>query len=202
MEDRKMRKIVLMVMVVLATAGFSNAVTNLLSNSSFESHADDGYGREMPTGFGLWAANWTNIPNTEVVTLDARTGSASFQMDSSHGGDAALTYTLGQLPVGYYHVGGWFKGIGTGGKVGVDMFAPDWSSWYWGDGASLAGISADTWTYAGFDFQVTDPTVQFNFVVKSAAGSPVFLADDVIAVPEPLTLSMLALGGLFLSRRK
>jgi hypothetical protein len=168
-----MKKTLLMVMVVLAVAGFSNAATNLLSNSSFESHADDGYGREMPTGYGLWTTTWGSIPNTEVVTTDARTGLASFQMDASAGGSTALTYTLGQLPVGY-----------------------------WGGGSSLDGISATEWTYVGFDFQVTEPTVQFNFVVKGAAGSPVFLADDVIAVPEPLTLSMLALGGLFLRRRK
>jgi hypothetical protein len=201
-----MKKMLLIVMAVLAIAGFSNAATNLLPNSSFESHADDGYGREMPTGFGLWTEgwNWSHIPNTEVVTTDARTGSASFQMDDSAalgGAACALTYTLGQLPVGYYHVGGWFKGDGTGGKVGVDMFAPDWSTWYWGDGASLSGISATEWTYAGFDFQVTDPTVQFNFVVKANGGSPAFLVDDVIAVPEPITLTVLALGGLLLRRK-
>ncbi|OHB61024.1 MAG: hypothetical protein A2Y12_02720 [Planctomycetes bacterium GWF2_42_9] len=201
-----MRKMLLMVMAVLAIAGFSNAATNLLSNSSFESHADDGYGREMPTGYGLWTEgwNWGVIPNTEVITTDARTGSASFQMDGTTSGAAvALTYTLGQLPVGYYHVGGWFKGAGTNSIIGVDMFAPDWSAWYWGDGSSLAGISATEWTYVGFDFQVTDPTVQFNFVVKNTAGScPAFLVDDVVAVPEPLTLSILALGGLFLRNRK
>ncbi|HBG26797.1 MAG: hypothetical protein A2Y10_05445 [Planctomycetes bacterium GWF2_41_51] len=202
-----MRKILVMVVVVLVTAAVGNAAVNLLNNSSFESHADDGYGREMPTGFGLWTEgwNWNYIPNTEVVTLDARTGSASFQIDDSQGiGGAAvaLTYTLGQLPVGYYHVGGWFKGDGTGGTVGVDMFAPDWSSWYWGGGTSLAGISADTWTYAGFDFQVTDPAVQFNFVVKGTAATPAFLVDDVIAVPEPVSLSLLALGALLLRRRK
>jgi hypothetical protein len=201
-----MKKTLVMIMVVLAAAGLGNAATNLLSNSSFESHADDGYGREMPTGYGLWTEgwNWSRIPNTEVVTTDARTGSASFQMDNSAalgGAACALTYTLGQLQVGYYHVGGWFKGDGTGGTVGVDMFAPDWSMWYWGGGSSLAGISASEWTYVGFDFQVTDPTVQFNFIVKGAANSPAFLVDDVIAVPEPLTLSMLALGGLLLRRK-
>ncbi len=202
-----MKKTLVMVMVVLAAAGFSSAAVNLISNSSFESYADDGYGRMMPTGFGLWTEswNWSNIPNTEVVTIDALTGLVSFQMDDSAaigGAACALTYTLGQLPVGYYHVGGWFKGDGAGGTVGVDMFAPDWSAWYWGDGSSLAGISADEWTYVGFDFQVTDPTVQFNFVVKGAANTPAFLVDDVIAVPEPMTLSVLALGGLLLRRRK
>lgn len=201
-----MKKMLVMVMVVLAAAGLGNAATNLLSNSSFESYADDGYGRLMPTGFGLWTEgwNWSRIPNTEVVTTDARTGSASFQMDDSAalgGAACALTYTLGQLPVGYYHVGGWFKGNGSGGIVGVDMFAPDWSMWYWGGGSSLASISATEWTYVGFDFQVTDPTVQFNFIVKASANSPAFLVDDVIAVPEPMTLSILALGGLLLRRK-
>jgi hypothetical protein len=198
-----MRKVFVMVVAVLMAAGVGSAA-NLLTNSSFETHADDGYGREMPGApWGLWTADWGTIgPDVEVVTTDALDGVASFQIKSA-AGSGTLTYTLGQLSTGWYHVGGFFKGTATSGaNVGVDMFSPDWSAWYWGDGASLAAINTDTWTYVGFDFQVTDPTVQFNFVVRSGAAGSDFKIDSVQATPEPATLALLGLGALLLRRRK
>jgi hypothetical protein len=196
---------VLLFVAVIAVS--ANAVTvDLLPNGGFETHGDDGYGREMPTdGYGLWTdgGNWGNIPDTQIVTTDAHTGLASFQVDTGTGySDVALTYELGQLDVGYYHVGGFFKG--GNGIIGVDMFSTDWSSYYWG-GSTATGVNAD-WTYAGFDFEVTDATVQFNFIIKGFTGTDSFLVDDVQAVtdvvPEPMTLGLLGLGGLFIRRRK
>jgi len=115
----------LVIVMVLALVGVSNA--NMLPNSSFETYADDGYGRIMPAGYGLWTdgGNWGNIPNTEISTADALTGSASFQMDPGTGySDVALTYGLGILPNGVYHISGYVKGAGASGIIGVDMFAP------------------------------------------------------------------------------
>lgn len=192
----------LVILLSLALAGVSNAY--MLPNSSFETHADDGYGREMPAGYGLWTdgGNWGNIPNTEVSTVDALTGSASFQMDPGAGySDVALTYGLGILPNGVYHMSGYVKGAGALGQIGVDMFAPDWSAWWWGGGASVSTATADNWTQFTFDITVTTPA-QWNFIVKGYVGSAAFLVDDVQFTPEPATLSLLALGGLLLRKRK
>ena len=192
----------LVIVMVLALVGVSNA--NNLPNSSFETYADDGYGRLMPAGYGLWTdgGNWGNIPNTQISTADALTGSASFKMAPGAGySDVALTYGLGILPNGVYQISGYVKGAGANGHIGVDMFAPDWSGFWWGDGANVSSATANAWTKFTFGITVTTPA-QWNFVVKGYVGSAAFLVDDVAVTPEPATLGLLALGGLLLRKRK
>jgi len=198
-----MKKILLMIVAVCVTAGLANAGYPM-TNTSFESYADDGYGRFMPADYGLWTdgGNWGNIPNTQISTADALTGSASFKIDPGTGySDVALTYGLGILPNGVYHISGYVKGAGALGQIGVDMFAPDWSAWWWGGGASVSSANADTWTKFNFDITV-GTAAQWNFVVKGFVGSAAFLVDDVAVTPEPATMALLALGGLMLRKRK
>jgi len=198
-----MKNILLIIVAVCVTAGLANAGYPM-TNTSFESYADDGYGRIMPAGYGLWtdAGNWGNIPNTQISTEDALSGSASFKMDPGAGySDVALTYGLGILANGVYHISGYVKGAGALGHIGVDMFAPDWSGYWWGGGANVSSATADAWTKFSFDITVSTPA-QWNFVVKSYVGSAAFLVDDVAVTPEPATMGLLALGGLLLRKRK
>ncbi len=196
-----MKNILLIIVAVCVTAGLANAGYPM-TNTSFESYADDGYGRIMPTGYGLWTdgANWGNVGDSHIVTNDALSGSASFQIGTT-GTDVALTYGLGILPNGVYQISGYVKGAGALGHIGVDMFAPDWSGWWWGGGANVSSATADAWTK--FNFEITVSTAaQWNFVVKGYQGTANFLVDNVAVTPEPATLGFLALGGLLLRKRK
>ena len=198
-----MKNRLLIIVALCITAGLANAGVPM-TNTSFETYADDGFGRLMPADYGLWTAddNWGNIPNTQISTADALTGSASFQMDPGAGtSDVALTYGLGILPNGVYQISGYVKGAGASGIIGVDMFAPDWSAWWWGGGASVSTATATEWTQFTFGITVTT-AAQWNFVVKGSVGSAPFLVDDVWVTPEPATLGFLALGGLLLRKRK
>ena len=197
-----MKNILLIVVAVCVTTGLANAGYPM-TNTSFESYADDGYGRIMPTGYGLWTdgGNWGNIPNTQISTADALSGSASFQIAQGGYSDVALTYGLGILGNGVYHISGYVKGAGASGIIGVDMFAPDWSAWWWGGGANVSSATANGWTKFNFDITVSTPA-QWNFIVKGFVGSAPFLVDDVAVTPEPATLALLALGGLLLRKRK
>jgi len=199
-----MKNILLIIVAVCVTTGLANAGYPM-TNTSFETYADDGYGRIMPAGYGLWTPdwNWGNIPDTHISTADALSGSASFQMapGTAAGGDVALTYGLGILANGVYHISGYVKGAGALGHIGVDMFAPDWSGYWWGGGANVSSATATNWTPFTFDITVTTPA-QWNFVVKGYAGSAAFLVDNVAVTPEPATMALLGLGGLLLRRRK
>jgi hypothetical protein len=200
-EELSMKNILLIIVAVCVTAGLANAGYPM-TNTSFESYADDGYGRIMPTDYGLWTdgGNWGNVGACHVVTTDAHAGSASMQIGTL-GSDVALTYGLGILGNGVYQISGYVKGAGASGIIGVDMFAPDWSNWWWGGGASVSPATADAWTKFNFEITVSTPA-QWNFVVKGYAGTADFLVDDVAVTPEPATLGLLALGGLLLRKRK
>jgi hypothetical protein len=198
-----MKNILLIIVAVCVTTGLANAGYPM-TNTSFETYADDGYGRIMPADYGLWTdgGNWGNIPNTQISTADALSGSASFKVDPGAGySDVALTYGLGILANGVYHISGYVKGAGASGIIGVDMFAPDWSNWWWGGGANVSTATADAWTKFNFDITVST-AAQWNFIVKGFVGSAPFLVDDVAVTPEPATLGLLALGGLLLRKRK
>jgi hypothetical protein len=200
-EELSMKKILFIIVAVCFTTGLVNAGYPM-TNTSFENHHDDGYGREMPVDFGLWTdgGNWGNVGASHIVTTDAHSGVASMQIGTT-GTDVALTYGLGILPNGVYDISGYVKGAGALGHIGVDMFAPDWSNWWWGGGASVASATANDWTKFSFQITVTQPA-QWNFIVKGYAGTANFLVDDVRVTPEPATLALLSLGGLLLRKRK
>ena len=188
------------------------AFGNILINGDLESYGDDGSGRIMPDGWGLatTSGNWDNIPLVQSTTAEARTGSASMKMDLT----LSSTYVVFEQQLDHANVGdfllsyrlsGWIKGtVGAGSYIGVDMFAPDRSDWWWGGGTEIpAGIYAD-WTEFTYDFSTVAPSA-WNAKVVAGDNTSNFLVDDlVLFVPEPATFSLIAVAGgvLMLVRRR
>ena len=208
-------KKVLAIVALIAMAGIANAaIIDVLYNGDLEIHGDDGFGREMPAGWGLYLQNenWGGIPNVGTTTADANTGLASMALDfSTVGADAAFEQNKGQLgadvQLGWYHFGGFVKGtVSADANMGIDLFGPNWG-WCWGGGSAIPEGTYAEWTYFGFDFEITDATANYKVRVKSPTGNN-FLVDDfqltTDVVPEPATLGLLGLAGgaLLIIRRK
>lgn len=206
-----MKKLLLALMVIAVAGVAQSALLNKFQNGDLEVYGDDGYGRIMPTGWGLatTGGNWGNIPYVETTTTDAQSGSASVWMDTYGSAswvvlEQELQRSVGQYITGY-RVTAWIKGTADAGSVvGFDMFDAARTGWWWGGGVDIEGTWAD-WTEFSYDIFVGAESA-WNVKIASGGGGSDFKVDNITVenIPEPATFSLLAVAGgaLMLLRRR
>ncbi len=198
--------------VLMAIAGSANAF--MLSNGGFETDVEpDG----MPDDWGMWQSAWTAShygwfgPSDIIVNTSpgqAHSGSVSIELragDSTGWGYAMMIQepiaaTAGQT----YTASFWGMQLdGTGGEgVGIK-----WE--FYSDTATLIEqedkvmlSAADVWEEVTRSWVAPAGTTWMKYVILATGLEGNYMVDDAVLVPEPMSIAILGLGGLFLRRRK
>ena len=202
---------VVMLLAMLSLAGSANA--ELLLNRSFDD-LDGGTGNPTSASWGTW--NWDPSGGSAgaAVLLDgapdpANSGPAYAEIWAWAGGSGGF-YQGGLAPVvgEVYELSIWARDQGWGDdkNLSVTLHVDD------GSGMSLL-VNEMLYSGAGLGdsdyhkFSVLTPAIPAGTIAAefgfTFAGSGTFALDDAsMAVPEPMTLGLLGLGGLFLRRRR
>jgi hypothetical protein len=209
LEDGNMKRVVVLmcVMSLLSTAVDANIVVN----GGFES------------GTGFTATGWTQnqfVVNTTLRRVAELPHSGIYSMKyfinwtSGSGPKAELIQTtavgslLGSVSSGNVDFSFWYRGA-----LGVSEVAEANIKWLNAAGAEIGGTAwwrfTPTGTYQQFSkLDLTCPAltsrakVTIQMLGGAMAQTGTMYVDDVVLTPEPMTLALLGLGGLFLRRRK
>lgn len=185
----KCLKLLMLLVVVLAVS----AQANLLTNGGFETGDLTGW--------------WTYLPGdpNQTVTIDAGTvyeGSYSAKMWSNTSGNWA---ELGQaIDIGEnvdYTFSLAYNVSSDTNSVGYYLEYQD-ANWSWlgGEWMGLADTGG-SWLTSSMNYTTVAGTA--HLIVKLEAGdTTTAYYDDVVLIPEPATIALLALGGLRLLRRR
>jgi len=219
MSMRNRTKIVLTLAVVaIAGLGFTATSANaaIIFTESFESPVGDAL--EIPSGSttfdnpvttAMSTGSWVGRMQQTEGTTNPFSGNQFYEMNGSSTLDSSILFEVAAantlangntLTVSIYSASVWsdtvdetFDVIVSGGAVGTQSDTAD----------SGRGV----WQQHTFDFTVTDATQAVDLQILATRGSTASedMAIDLItvdAVPEPATMSLLALGGLGLLRRR
>jgi hypothetical protein len=208
MEDRTMKKLVVLMCVVGLLSTAVNA--NIIVNDSFES------------GSGTVATGWIQNAfaiGTTLQRVAELPHSGDYSMKAvinwtSGGPKAELMQTTavgslsGSASSGKVDLNFWYRGA-----LGVSEVAQANIKWLNAAGGEIGGTAwwnfTPTGTYQKFNqINLTCPAltsrakVTIQLVGGAMAQTGNLYVDDVVLTPEPMTLALLGLGGLFLRRRK
>jgi hypothetical protein len=180
----------------LTDGNFQDGGTNwqAWNNAAIADHSPDYGGTAGNIDAGIW---WTDGGVAQEVT-GITPGDYTFSIDTLIGNNAfQLTgdrQAIAQGDMFHWNDGGW------------------WDYWYTAGVVSVSGLDsplADSVISGGFDFTVTaNPEGDWAEMAKvylhmaDNGGSGNAYWDNVTLTPEPMTLGLLGLGGLFLRRRK
>jgi hypothetical protein len=151
-------------------------VTNIVNNPGIEAYADDGYGNMVPTGWGVYTAewNWGNVYHSAVEDgLGNQHSGNVYWALSEWGGDMIIgQQELGVLPIGEYTLSVWLKNPGDNAtaKIGLDIFSADQSEW-WGESVTdLSGQLTGDWVEYSHDFTVVDGIPFWKIKIVTVGG--------------------------------
>jgi hypothetical protein len=216
-----MRRSIVSLMLVLVTAAVTQAT--IITLNDFESYADSS---------ALVAPEWSKVANTALTidTATVHSGTKSLKYSANTWNSPWYGKSEWRLPGVVWNTSGlnwreatdlsfWMKTTSSKGvfKVTiVDCYGNNmWVNW-------LGVVPVSDWTQVVLDITAADYTGhkmtfdelgrigRIDFVVKpegtvtaSQHGTNTYYFDDMtLTVPEPMTMSLLALGGLLLRKRK
>lgn len=214
-------KKLLLVLLVLAFAGTvqaSNPLVDLsINNPDFEGGwVDQGWGVPFPPGV---PAGWSSWEGSDVGALADIAGNPGRALE--------LSVHAGQAAGGYAFVWNNKKALAYQGMIltvsadvidlapsGYDFAAFSLEAFDAGGGSlgkleqKIAGVTA-SWANYSMNYLAPTGTTQVEVKLVASTDNPLvpnvgcaYGFDNVVLTPEPITIALLGLGGLFLRRRK
>ena len=174
----------------------------LLTNGSFETATADGLGHLVPDNWGVYTDDWDNIDHQQIVDVGvAQDGSAYWMLeDTSPDTPLIGLQDLGPAADVSYTFSVWLrvdKNPAASVGIGFDYFSADQSAW-WGEETTTVTVT-NTWQQFTY---TADKWTGSYMKVKIVTTDDLIWVDNAVLIPEPATVALLGLGGLFMLRRK
>jgi len=198
-------KIVSIALAALMVTGFAQAGLNMIPNPSFE------------VGSGDMPDCWQVLQSEDKIEWVTDTNTGSKSMKLSYNNPEAIIASIDLIPVTAgteYRFNAWIKSIdgaiadGTNLRLSWKDAAGNSVGGAW-NGMSWYGVEVDgNWSeYNAVTMEAPEGAVAVEhawlYTWKAGAKTGVYIGDvSMTAVPEPMTLCLLGLGGLMLRRKK
>lgn len=180
---------------------------NFLTNGSFETATDDGWGHMVPDGWGLYVTDgvqWDNVNHQQVIDGTAQDGTAYWMLDDHTADGVALLgiQDMGTLPDVTYTFDIWLRDpgdpVGGTAQIGYEFWDATNTIW-WGIDFSDPFTLTTEWQ----KFSHTVPKWADSFMkVQIKVDNNIIHADNASLIPEPTTMVLLGLGTLMALRRR